>query len=247
MAAQLVDVRILASGQVYRKLPVEQLTLYIDEGSVTGDDLISPAGMESWRPIAEVPKLAKHLAIFAASLTILPDDENQATSGGQPPQQSFHRGSESETELSASVGWKAPSAHQQLEEPTVDMLPMIDVIFQLLIFFLLTSQFDVATAIEVPKVDNGIGVTAEGIQLILIDGEGNYYLGHVPKSENKMSSLAQLSEQVAENALNQEEPMDVIINAHRTAKHLQVRELVEQLNNLDVELGKIKIGVEEKK
>jgi len=45
------------------------------------------------------------------------------------------------------------------EEAEMDITPMIDVTFLLLIFFLVTSLPDQKTAIELPKADHGVGVS----------------------------------------------------------------------------------------
>ncbi len=231
--SQYVDLRIAATGQVHQNFLVTRLVQLIDQGRITPQDLIRPIGTEDWKPISAFPQLAQRVEqasqseVSATQMQVDPDAEREL-----------------EESISMSTEW--PTA--DLEEPTMDMLPMIDVIFQLLIFFMFTSTLDVATAIEVPQVEHGMGVTPEGIQLILVNGEGQYYLGDTPKDDHKMESIEELVNKVSENADLAEEPLDVVINAHKTAKHGVVRLLVEQLNKQGGnEIGRIKIGVEEKK
>ncbi len=45
------------------------------------------------------------------------------------------------------------------EEAEMDITPMIDVTFLLLIFFLVSSLPDQKTAVELPKADHGVGVS----------------------------------------------------------------------------------------
>lgn len=67
------------------------------------------------------------------------------------------------------------------EEPRMGMAPLIDVVFLLLIFFMLTSHFDIATGISInlPKVaqkafykeDRKIGLTMDKAGNIYLKGE----------------------------------------------------------------------------
>jgi hypothetical protein len=50
---------------------------------------------------------------------------------------------------------------------------------------------------------------------------------------------------VADNAGQQNQELEVIISAHRSARHRHVRELVEQLEKVN-NIGLIRVGVEEK-
>jgi biopolymer transport protein ExbD len=67
------------------------------------------------------------------------------------------------------------------EEPRLGMAPLIDIVFLLLIFFMLTSHFDIATGISIrlPKVaqnafhkeDSKIGLTMDKAGNIYLKGE----------------------------------------------------------------------------
>jgi biopolymer transport protein ExbD len=131
------------------------------------------------------------------------------------------------------------------DEAAMDMAPMIDVTFQLLIFFMLTNALANPAAMEVPEAEYGRGVTLEGQQLILVDAEGNYYLGDAAGDQNAPESLAALVEEVEKNARAARQTLEVIVSAHRDARHRHVRELVEALGAVG-DLGPIRIGVEEK-
>ena len=50
---------------------------------------------------------------------------------------------------------------------------------------------------------------------------------------------------MADNAGKQSQTLDVIISAHKNAKHRHIRELVEQLEKAP-NIGIIRVGVEEK-
>lgn len=62
-----------------------------------------------------------------------------------------------------------------------DLIPMIDIIFQLVIFFMLTSSLVTSQTIrvELPKADSG-SVSDSTILRVTIDRENNYYLNGRP-------------------------------------------------------------------
>jgi biopolymer transport protein ExbD len=137
-----------------------------------------------------------------------------------------------------------PGLRRLLGEAAMDMAPMIDVTFLLLIFFMLTNSLANPTAIDVPVAMHGRGVTLEGQQLILVDEGGRYYLGETADAESAAGSLEALVAEVAGNAREAPEPLEVIVSAHRDVRHRAVRELVEDLAPIE-NLGPIRLGVEE--
>ena len=122
---------------------------------------------------------------------------------------------------------------------------MIDVTLLLLIFFMLSNSLANPSPMEVPAAVHGRGVNMEGQQLILVDQQGNFYLGDRPQAENLAESLDALVQEVQQNAEHSQTAMDVIVSAHKQARYVQVRELIERLGGLDG-LGRVMLGVEEK-
>lgn len=129
-------------------------------------------------------------------------------------------------------------------ETEIDMAPMIDVTFLLLIFFMVSNSMANPTPMDVPAAVHGRGVTLEGQQRILIDDEGGYFLGDVASEETRTESLEALVQEVQSNARASSVTLDVIINGHKKTSYLSVRELVEALGDLDG-LGSVMLGVEE--
>ena len=127
----------------------------------------------------------------------------------------------------------------------MDMTPMIDVTFQLLIFFMFANQLANPVPIVVPEAVHGRGVTPDGKQMILIDEQAHYYLGDSTKPENISPSLEALVGEVQGNADQHEQPMEVIINAHKTSKHVDLRLLMDRLDDVD-NIGSVMVGVSEK-
>jgi biopolymer transport protein ExbD len=134
---------------------------------------------------------------------------------------------------------------REIEDTVLDMTPMIDVTFQLLIFFMFANQLANPSPIEVPLAKYGKGIMPDGKQAILVDQQGTYYLGDVAKQETAEPSLETLLSQVADNASQAEQPLEVIISAHKAAKHQQLRQLLERLGEVP-NIGPVHLGVEEK-
>lgn len=130
------------------------------------------------------------------------------------------------------------------EEAEIDMTPMIDVTFLLLIFFMLTNSLANPAAIPVAEAVHGRGISPEGKQLILIDEQGQYYLGDRPTPENLSPSVDALASEVERNAGGQ--TVDVIVSAHKSSRHYLVREIIDRLSSIPT-VGNVTLGVEEKR
>ena len=127
----------------------------------------------------------------------------------------------------------------------MEMAPMIDVTFLLLIFFMLTNTLANPASIAVPEAVHGRGVTLEGQQLILVGERGEYFLGETPTETSRADSLEALVAEVTKNVRATPIVLDVTVSAHKDVKHAHVRKLIEALAAVD-DLGQIFIGVEEK-
>ena len=65
------------------------------------------------------------------------------------------------------------------DEPRISIAPLIDVVFLLLIFFMVTSHYDIAAGVQIklPKVTKKTASPdAESRIIIIVDKEGNAYL-----------------------------------------------------------------------
>lgn len=91
--------------------------------------------------------------------------------------------------------FKQPSGH-------VNMTPMIDVVFQMIIFFVCTVQLEkeaISEAIQLPDAPNGPMISAEKdprTVTIEVDGRGRMYIARTPLSEAKLRKV--LSKTVAD-------------------------------------------------
>lgn len=78
----------------------------------------------------------------------------------------------------------------------IDMTPMVDVAFLLLIFFMSTSQFDPPQKVPItlPDSHSNLKVPDSDVMVLGIDKESQLYwqLGKQPQQETDMASLEQL-------------------------------------------------------
>jgi len=98
-----------------------------------------------------------------------------------------------------------------VEETEMDITPMIDVTFLLLIFFILTNNASKTSTVELPKAKNNIPVNSKESVVLTIfksDSEPQIYLSN-GKKENGPASLGEVTNYVREGILR--EKRNVII------------------------------------
>jgi len=246
MARPLMELKVVSLGRVYGNVPLDTLVRLAMEGRISADDQVRPKGTKEWQAAGEFPGLAAVVRRRPAGGEYGEFNEDDFAEGG-PPQ----------------------ARKRQYEEAEMDMTPMIDCTFQLLIFFMLTNAVANPAPMDVPRVVHGRGVTLEGQQLVLIDADGRYYLGRSADKENLAADLPALVNEVRANvAANRTAPaqadgpqdapgqprrsamtdgpgLECIVCAHKKARYTKLRELVEALGKVQG-LGPVRIGVEEK-
>jgi biopolymer transport protein ExbD len=142
-----LDLWILQTNTVYRKVPYTVVTDWIQEGRLLAEDKVRPAGTEKWYELSKVPALAAFLP-RAEEFRI--EDRAEAL---EPVEVAFHWG----------------KGKGEDEEQDVDMIPLIDISLVLLIFFMMTAT--VASGILSP-----INTPAAAHQLEVINKD-MYWVG----------------------------------------------------------------------
>jgi len=114
----------------------------------------------------------------------------------------------------------------------LDITPMIDVTFLLLIFFMVTSTMNPASDVHVPVAEYGVGVAAANAAIITVklsdNGPPTIELG---EDTGQIGALQDVSAFVEREAL--EGRFDVIIRADRDVPHGFVQKVGQQVANVE--------------
>jgi biopolymer transport protein ExbD len=136
------DLWLTAANRVYRAVPYDVLTDWLQQGRVLADDRLRPEGGD-WQRVADQPAFAAFLPSAEADRA---DDRAEAF---EP------------------VALDVPVRRRLADEDDdVDMIPLIDISLVLLIFFMMTATVAVSGAnIETPQTYNGVGLTTDPTML----------------------------------------------------------------------------------
>jgi biopolymer transport protein ExbD len=140
-----------------------------------------------------------------------------------------------------------------LSDDEMDITPMIDMTFLLLIFFLVASKIDTAVGVTLPKAKYGAAVPVKDSVFVTldegVDGAARVYLadGIVEESEVVALNLEQQENQIiakVEKQLATSTPRkhQVVVKAAAGLKHREVARVVAALGQID-SLEHVHIGV----
>ncbi len=106
------------------------------------------------------------------------------------------------------------------EEPDVNMTPFIDVVFLLLIFFMVTTTFNRETeiSIELPQASGEPLKSEHKVVEIGIDAEGRYYVNQQEVANTTVETLKQAMAKAADD----DTAPQVILSADRRTPHQAV-------------------------
>ena len=156
----------------------------------------------------------------------------------------FHE--ETEDDSAPTLGHR----RRTLDPGDLDITPMIDVTFLLLIFFMVTSTMKEPATADVPPAEHGVGTdTGEALVVTIVrtGGEGEPQI-HLP--DGSIQSLERLRESQAlttqiEAAMNEHPPRsNVILNADRDLRHGIVRQVSQMVGK--VEGARLFLGVQDR-
>lgn len=104
---------------------------------------------------------------------------------------------------------------REKRESTVDLTSLIDVVFMLLIFFMVTTTFNknAELKIELPTASNTAVTTTDDKLELLIDGQGRYYINGREVLNNQPETLFQAMSQTLESMGNNTPPLVISADA----------------------------------
>lgn len=144
-----------------------------------------------------------------------------------------------------SLGGDAGIKKKKNEDADLDITPMIDVVFLLLIFFMVTSTMDDQKAANVPPAVHGVGADANKATIVSVvadeaGGVGRVILGDDPGGEEIVN--LDLVRRHVQAGFNEGKEL-VIIKAERDVKEGRVQEVLKVL--ADIDGLKFAIGVQD--
>ena len=116
------------------------------------------------------------------------------------------------------------------EEPTISIAPLIDIVFLLLIFFMVTSHFDIASGVRINLPDITKKVTEDNGETkvtLIIDKSGRVFLGGEEIDSQALSD--RLRADVKKDSF-----LHVILQADKDVSHGRVVEIMDLVKNAGV-------------
>ena len=125
------------------------------------------------------------------------------------------------------------------EDVEMDITPMIDITFLLLIFFIVCSTPDQKSAIELPQARYGRGVGEKNSVIITLSDEGAdqapIYIADgkvgetLPENEDEQKEMIRAA---VEKGRNEEQKENVIIKADRNVAHRDVAKVIKAVSKV---------------
>ena len=109
------------------------------------------------------------------------------------------------------------------DEPNIGIAPLVDIVFLLLIFFMVTSHYDIAAGVQIklPRVTKKTASPdAESRIIIIIDKDGNVYLDGAKTDMKTLKS--RLAEEVKNRGM-----LNLILQADSDVRHGKVVEIMD--------------------
>ena len=121
------------------------------------------------------------------------------------------------------------------EEIRIELTPLIDIIFQLVLFFMVSTTFEQSPAIDIdlPESSTNQLVSQDMSAEVWIDKEGALFIDQNPISSERLEAL--ISEKLQKNS-----DLLIVVNADQSVEHRSVVTLIDRLQVLGVQ--KLSIG-----
>lgn len=121
------------------------------------------------------------------------------------------------------------------DEPEINLVPLIDVILVLIIFFVVTTTFDARSVLklQLPKADGEPGEAASKALSVLINAEGRYFVQDREALRTDLESLKRTIVEVAGDGANHESrKRPVLLRADARTPHQSVVTALDALGQL---------------
>ena len=195
--------------KLFDPVPLKTLRTWVYENRVHGIDMVSSDGGKTWSLAEKTPELIPFFSSQSSTVSELP------------------------------TGYVGKIERRRRSIEVIDMIPMIDMVFLLLIFFALTSTFEVQRFLELnlPKGSSGIELKKTERLTLSISRENQIIL------ENEPIELPELESKLKE-AMQGGTEVTLVIKGDENVPHGRVVELMDAANAAGVQ--KIMVTVSRK-
>ncbi len=127
--------------------------------------------------------------------------------------------------------------NRAMDEPEINLVPLIDVLFCLILFLVVTTSFNQRSVmkLQLPNAQTNAQVSANEALVVLIDAEGKFFVGNNEVLKPDVQSLKETISQVAGS--NRDQP--VILRADARTPHQSVVTAMDALG----QLGFVKLSI----
>ncbi len=163
MAERQWDILYHDSLEVEKGVPEREVVRRAKEGRLGLDDCLRRTGTEEWRRVADFRKLAE--LVRAVQAKQMAEAQEPVAAEPVPAEGEGQAAAVAATEARTQEAVAQTAALEPIEDEgeqlafrpprtadvPVDLTPMVDVTFQLLLFFMLTATFTLQKSLEMPK------------------------------------------------------------------------------------------------
>ncbi len=116
------------------------------------------------------------------------------------------------------------------DEPDINLTPLIDVVFLLLIFFMVSTTFEHQSRIqiELPEASADAAISEDDTLEIIIDVQGRYFIGEQQVINSELGTL----KTAIGKALGKREDIPVIVRADARTPHQAVITVLDATSQL---------------
>lgn len=116
------------------------------------------------------------------------------------------------------------------DEPDISIAPLVDIVFLLLIFFMVTSHYDIAAGVQIrlPKITKkAVNPDADNSIFIILDKDANAYIDGIKININDLK--IRLNEELKTRGM-----LNLILQADIDVRHGKVVEIMDIAKNAGV-------------
>jgi biopolymer transport protein ExbD len=185
--------------KLFDPVSLKTLRTWVYENRVSGRDMVSSDGGKTWSLVEKTPELIPFFPSATSAISEIPR------------------------------GYIGKIERKRRSIEVIDMIPMIDMVFLLLIFFALTSSFEMQRVLEMklPKATSGKELIKQETLTLVINKENKVFL------DNEQVALEVLHSRL-EKVIGDGTEVILVIKGDQHARHGRIVEVMDIANGVGV-------------